>query len=322
MASPRQSVSDILLREDDFLVAAHANPDGDAVGSTAALGWLLRVLGKRFTLYNPTPMPPLFDWLPLPAQWTTTLPETLPAWAVILDCGDAHRVGPDLLPRLVRERTLNLDHHLGNPGFGAVNWVDTHMSAVGEMAALLAQDLGISLSGGLGEAVYLAMVTDTGNFSFGNTHPGALTLAAEILRQGLDPVAFNAKLLNNWSPNRLKLWSLVLGDTRYHHAGQVGVIHIPRSLLAATQATVHDTENLVNMVRRVKSVQVAISLREEEDGQVKFSLRSTGDVNVQAMAALLGGGGHKNASGGTVRGPLDAAEATIIEAVGQVMRLS
>lgn len=322
MSTPRTEIADILRREDNFLVASHANPDGDALGSTVALGHLLAALGKRFALYNQSGAPPVYDWLTLPGPMHTQVPPGDFARTVVMDCGAAHRVGDDLASRLTPERTINIDHHLGNPGFGAVNWVDTTMSSVGEMVANLAHDLAVPLAGPLGEAVYLAMVTDTGSFTFGNTHPRVLSLAAEIIDLGLDVAAFNHRLQNNWSPGRLALWSLVLGRTRFAHGGKVGLVRINRADLDATGATALDTDNLVNMVRRVRGVQVAVSLREDEPERIKFSLRSSGATNVQAMAATLGGGGHKNAAGGTVEADMDTAEAVVEAAVAKGLGLA
>lgn len=322
MSTPRTTISEILRRDDGFLVASHANPDGDALGSTAGMGHLLAALGKRFALYNQSGAPAQYDWLPLPGPVHATLPAGDFAWTIVLDCGAAPRVGEDLHSRLVPERTINIDHHLGNPGFGAVNWVDTSMAAVGEMVALLAQDLSLPLSGPLGEAVYLAVVTDTGSFTFGNTHPKAMCLAAEIIRLGLEVEAFNHKLINNWSPGRLALWSLVLGRARYAHDGRIGLIRIPQNALDQTGTTSQDTDNLVNMVRRVNTVQVAVSLREDGPRRIKFSLRSSGEINVQAMAATLGGGGHKNAAGGAVEADMDQAEAVVVAAVARGLGLA
>lgn len=322
MSTPRTEIADLLRREDGFLVASHSNPDGDALGSLAAMGHLLAALGKRFALYNQSGVPAGYDWLPLPGPVLTRVPADGFAWTIVLDCGAAHRVGDDLAPRLAPERTINIDHHLGNPEFGAVNWVDTTMSSVGEMVAHLAHDLDAPLDGPLGEAVYLAMVTDTGSFTFGNTQPRVLSLAAEIISLGLDVAAFNHKLLNSWSPGRLALWSLVLGRARYARDGKVGLVRIGRADLEATGTTALDTDNLVNMVRRVRGVQVAVSLREDEPRRIKFSLRSSGDVNVQAMAATLGGGGHRNAAGGTVEADLDTAEAVVEAAVAKGLGLA
>ena len=207
MPSPIREISEILKNNRSFLVASHVNPDGDAIGATAALGFLLRALGKDVVLYNPSGLPERYAWLALPGPLSTRLPEVLPDWTVTLDCGAPERLGPELSARLDPERTVNIDHHLGNPDFGAVNWVDPAEPAVGAMVAKLARELGAPLTGGLAEAVYLAVVTDTGHFTYGNTTPEVLELTAELLRGGLDLEGVNARVNNQWSPRRLELWA-------------------------------------------------------------------------------------------------------------------
>jgi phosphoesterase RecJ-like protein len=190
---------------------------------------------------------------------------------------------------------------------------------VGEMIALLAKELGVPLSGALGEALYVAIVTDTGYFSYGNTRPETLRISAEILEQGLDVEKVNNRLQNQWTLNRLKLWSEVMGDAKLYHDGEVATVSIPAEALQRTGASVFDTDGLVNFVRRIKSVRVAISLREEGNNRTKFSLRSNGSLNVQRVAKEFGGGGHRNASGGSLNKPLDKAEKLLVKAVEQAL---
>jgi phosphoesterase RecJ-like protein len=322
MSAERPTIAKIIEREDRFLVAAHENPDGDAIGATAAMGWILESLGKSFALYNPGGVPEPYAFLALPCPIVRRLPGDSFQRVFVLDCGDLARTGDELARTVDRAKVVNIDHHLGNPGFGGVNWIDTSFSSVGEMVAGLARDLGVPLSGPLGEAVYLALVTDTGFFSYGQTTPAVFELAAEILRQGLDPAPLNDKIVNSWTPGRLKLWSRALSCARYFHDGQVGVVRLPEELLKATGTTAQDTDGVVNFVRRVKTVKVAVSLRESGPGLVKFSLRSHGNVNVQAIAAELGGGGHKNAAGGTVEGGLDHAEKIVVAVAAAHLGLS
>jgi phosphoesterase RecJ-like protein len=319
MTDPKKTIADVLREKDNFLVASHFNPDGDAIGSISALGHILAALGKNFTLYNPSGLPPQFDWLDLPAEINAELPNSHKHWLVALDCGDAGRMGKNLLGIWEQRHTINIDHHLGNSKFGELNWVDTSFSAVGEMIAELARELKIPLKGGLGESVYLAVVSDTGSFSYGNTRPETFRLAAEIIEQGLDLERFNHQYQNQWSFNRLQLWSAILGDTELHDGGRIGLIKITDDVLERTGTTVYDTDNLVNFVRKVKSVQVAVSLREENNGRTKFSLRSNGNVNVQELAAQFGGGGHRNASGGSIQAPMDKSARIIVEAARRAL---
>ncbi len=314
MPAPMRDIARILAERDDIAILSHENPDGDAVGSAAALGHILARLGKRFVLANASPLPGQYAWMDLPGPWSTDMPADY-GCAVALDCGDGPRLGP--LEKFVDPaRLIVIDHHLGNPGFGAVNWVDTKASSTAEMVAALAEHLDVPLTGGLGQCLYVGMVTDTGDFTFGSTRPETLELAARILRAGLDVGETNARLKNQWSLSRIRLWSEVMGGMTQHFDGRVGCISISQETLASTGASVEDCDGLVNWVLRVRGVLAAVAVRELPDKRVKFSLRSVGDVDVQRVAVSFGGGGHKNASGGSVDGPLAAAEATLAAAVG------
>ncbi|THB70650.1 MAG: bifunctional oligoribonuclease/PAP phosphatase NrnA [Desulfovibrio sp.] len=322
----KDKVRQILENEDHFLVTSHANPDGDALGSTCAMGWILKALGKDFRLYNTSGVPDQFDWLEFPSPLEDSLGELsrqgfTPKWVIAMDCGDFQRMGEEPAKALDPARLINIDHHTGNKGFGAVNWVDTAYPAVGEMIAELADDLAIELSGHLGEAVYLAVVSDTGNYTYGNTRAETLELGARIVRLGLHVGRFNAKYQKHWSMNRLKLWSQALSEAALHSDGNIGVVRVTKELLTRTSTSNYDLEGLVNFIRRVKGVRVSTMLRENGDGRVKFSLRSDGDDNVQRVAAEMGGGGHKNAAAGFIKGSLDAAEQRLIASIQKELGL-
>ena len=317
MDQTRAEARKVLEQGDNFLVASHYNPDGDALGSLAAMGFVLDALGKNYRLYNISGVPEPFDWLELPATVVSSLAALdgfRPDWYITLDCGDTARLGAELMENLSGQ-VLNLDHHLGNPMFGTVNWVDPSMTSVGEMVAHLANDMGIPLTGPLGEAIYLAIITDTGNFRYGNTTPETLELAATIMRQGLNPAEFNSKFMKQWSLERLFLWSEVMGQAKVCLGGRVGVLHITAETLKKTGTSIHDCDGLVNYARYIRGVRIGMILREDAPGLVKFSLRSEGDDNVQAVAKSLGGGGHKNASAGSIRGSMHQAENLVLGAL-------
>lgn len=320
-AQARSRIASILREHDDFVVMAHVNPDGDAIGSTAAMGHILAALGKTFTLFNVSPMPRSFDWLEMPAQLTERFPAKMD-WVISLDSGDIARLGRDVADVLDTSRLVNIDHHLGNPKFGAVNWVDPSMSSTGEMVAGLARELDIPLTGPLGKAIYLSLVTDTGWFSYDNTSPATLELAAEIVRGGLQPGPFNAQIQNQWTLARIKLFSEALGNLELHEDGRIAVIRIDRDMLARTGTDQGGTDGLIEFARRIRGVQVAISVREDQPGEMKFSLRSTGDVDIQQVAAALGGGGHKNAAGGLFRGTINHAVDALLSEVHLALKNS
>lgn len=322
MANPLKRISGIIRENDEFLVASHTNPDGDAIGSISALGHMLAALGKRFTLYNPSGLPERYGFAELPGPITTTLPDTLPAWSIVVDCGAGPRMGDALLDRLDETSVINIDHHLGNDNFGEVNWVDPAQPAVGTMVAALAEELDVDVSGPLAENVYLAVSTDTGFFTYGNTTPESLELTAQMLRDGLDIARMNMLITKQWSEERMRLWAEAMGNVTLHLDGLAATTAVTDEMFERTGTTSEDTENIINFVRRLKGVRVAVILREEGPDLYKFSLRSYGDDNVQAIAARFGGGGHKNASGGTIAAPLDTARDMLIQAVADTLGIA
>lgn len=317
MANPLNRISNIIRENNDFLVASHYNPDGDAIGSICAVGHILTSLGKRFTLYNQSGLPDRYAFAARPSSIVADLPSTLPAWTIVVDCGAKERMGDTLMERLNETSVINIDHHLGNDEFGEVNWVDPKQPAVGTMIAALATELDIPVVGPLAENIYLAVSTDTGFFTYGNTTPESLELTAQMLREGLNTAHMNMLITKQWSEERMRLWTETMNNVELHLNGQVATAAVTKEMFARTGTTSEDTENIINFVRRLKTVRVAAILREEGPDLYKFSLRSYGDDNVQEVAARFGGGGHRNASGGTIAASLEKARDMLIKAIGE-----
>jgi phosphoesterase RecJ-like protein len=309
-----KQIAEQIRDADNFLVLSHVSPDGDALGSMLAMGELLDAMGKKVRVFNESGIPRRFEWLTPKREILTELPEVEPDNLIVLDCGSAERAGDLIAPWLKTKKVFNFDHHLGNPMFGTVNWVEQRASSVGEMVGMLARKLGVPLVGLLGEYVYLALISDTGDFCFNNTRPETLEMAAEILRLGLLPGPFHEQKQSTGTLNQLQMRGTVLQRARLYAEGQISLISFTRELFEQTGTGPEDTEGLVNTVLYIRGVQVAISLREEEQG-IKFSLRSKGSTNVQTVAFRFGGGGHRNAAGGTLLLDMDQAKATMIQAV-------
>ena len=303
-------LADRIRAHDTILIASHGNPDGDAIGSTAAMGHLLLALGKEVMLYNATGLPEPLRWVPLPGKLhdrVNRLPRK-PELVIALDCGDMWRLGNDLADAMPRFASLNIDHHLGNPCFGSLdNWVDPSMAATGQMVAALADALQVPLTGELAECLYLALVADTGSFSHGNTTAAVLSLAARLVELGLDAAAVRDKLDNQWSLAKTRLWGRLMQTVRLDAHDEVAVCGVMRADIEAVQAHKDDLEGFVEQMRRLRGVRVALLAREDGPARTKISLRSTGDDDVRSVACLYGGGGHKNAAGATL--DLDLASA-------------
>lgn len=303
-----------LQKADSFLLLAHVNPDGDALGSLCGLAHLLDVLGKKGNILLTDNMPDRFSWLEPPWPLICSIPSEEDPCVVVLDCADVDRVGHELAGKLTNRNVVNIDHHTGNTCFGTLNWVDPALSSVGEMIALMARKLGIPLRNPLAEPLYLAIMADTGSLSYSNTTPQTLDIVSEILGLGLDLNSFQAKIQRQSRLEKLHLHGRAMQNVTLRARGKIGIIRVTQEMLEQTGASQEDCDGLVDYVRTLRGVVVAVSLREVSDG-IKFSLRTWGEVNVQAIAADLGGGGHPNAAGGLLYSDLVEAEERILETI-------
>lgn len=321
----QDAVEQTIKQAGRLLIASHINPDGDAVGSVAALAAIALDLGKEARIYLQSGVPRHLDWLPLPAPRVRTLADLgnwEPDCIIFVDCGDGSRAGDELTPFLPGPArlhggpiTVNIDHHISNPGFAAINWVEPRCSATGEMVGRLAEGLGIPLCGALGEALYLALVSDTGNFSYANTGADCLALASRIAAQGLDIGRFTQRHENNWSLARMHLWGRLMSEITLHENGAIVCSVVPLAYLKEAGLGKDALEGYASWLRKLRGVRVALFVREDGPGSCKISLRSMGDVDTQRVAAAFGGGGHKAASGADLSLPPGEAAARVLEAL-------
>ncbi|MDL2279512.1 bifunctional oligoribonuclease/PAP phosphatase NrnA [Desulfovibrio sp. OttesenSCG-928-G11] len=325
MNKPMFSFITALRRARRVLLAAHVTPDGDAAGSAVALAIIVQSLGGQARVCLPGGMPPSLSWFKSPAPVLAGLNELgiwIPDLLVFADCGDAHRAGPELAALFLGQLppgwdglvTANIDHHQGNPLFADINWVEPDRAATGELVGLMAEELGLPLSGALGEALYLALATDTGNFTYDNTSADSLALASRIVAAGFDVAAFTDANENNWSLERMHLWGRLMSGISLHAGGAVACCMVPLSYLEELGLARDDLEGFASWLRRIRGVRVALFIREDAAGLCKISLRSMGDFDVRAVAALFGGGGHKSAAGAEVAlTPPEAARTLLAE---------
>ncbi len=318
-------VLEALRASENVLIASHMQPDGDAIGAMAGVAHLLKRLGKRVAHYNVSRVPKDFRLLELGGPWVQTLDGLngfTPDLLVVLDCGDASRVGPELAPLVGQMRSVNIDHHVGNPRFGtAANWVETKMVATSQMVGYLIREAGFDLSGILGECVYLGLNADTGSFRFDSTTPEAFELAADIVRHGLRLGAFFTKYEKHWSFNRLTLWGDLMQNVRVHFDGAVALALVTKETLDRHEAGRGDLESFASFLQCLHGVDVTLLVRENGPGKSKASFRAIDRVDVQVMAAEFGGGGHKNAAGAELDMEPEEAARAVLETVGRHLAL-
>lgn len=292
------------------ILSAHVNLDGDALGSLAAMGWILKALGKEFLIYSCTGIPEYLKFVQLPGpvyEDMANLP-FFPESAIYLDCSEAQRLGRELGARYADWPSINIDHHLSDGGIGSlVNCVYPQAAANVQLVAYVGMKLGLRLAGELGETIALGLITDTGGFCHGNTSAAVFELCADLLKNGCDIHGLREKLYNNWTEGKLRLWGELFTRVKLLSHSELALCVVDREELERHHCTPENLEGLVEMFRHVKSVRVSALLKEEKDNLCKFSLRSSGNIDVRAMAMRFGGGGHQNAAGGVIRLPLHEA---------------
>lgn len=307
---------------DRVLLAAHVNLDGDALGAMAACGDMLRGMGKSFAIYSSTGIPQHLAFLPLPCKVCQNLSQLPfePQNAVYLDCGDVARLGRELGPLAANWPSVNIDHHLGGNGIGSIaNFVDPSAAATAQLVAYVAMALDMPLRGNLADGITLGLMTDTGGFCHGNTTAEVFALCADIAAHGCDIAGIREKLQNSWTIGRVHMWGEMFSRVRLVEQCRVAICSVTLEDLRKYRCDRDDTESLVEWMRRIQGISVSAMLREEENGACKFSLRSAGEIDVRAVAASLGGGGHRNAAGGALRMPCAEAEECLARAIGEYL---
>src|SRR6187431_1061264 len=303
--SDMQAVVAALKENERFVVTSHEAPDGDALGSLLATGLALRALGKDVVMFlgGPAPLPGEYRFLELESRGLQReRPSDLGERVLVaVDCASASRVGAE--PGLVERAlfTVNVDHHHDNPRFGDVDLVVEEASSTGEVLADVFQELGVALTPQIAEALYIALVTDTGRFQYANTTPKALRLAAELVEAGADVNRVFQGVYENVQFAKLKLLARALDRARELEGGEIIVSHLLRDDFEAVGATEPYSEGIIDVLRSVEGALVSALIREppRDGGPVrKVSLRSSvHEVDVSAIARKSGGGGHREAAG-------------------------
>ena len=305
MKTLSENLLQTVRRTGHIVLATHINPDGDALGSLLGLADILAGMGKKVFRYLEEPVSHLYGFLP-DSQLVRTDLEDLAGFVreaggdvlvIALDCGDRKRLGKNADELLRIRPFLVIDHHKGNDGFGDLAWIDPRRSSTGEMVFDLAVALGQSVSVKAAEALFAAIVTDTGAFRYDLTSAHTFDVARQLVEAGVKTDLVSRNLYDNYSVARLQLLQMVLATLEVHCAGRVAVISVTREILDRTGCTLEDTENFINLPRSVTSVEVAVFLKEVGEDRVSVSMRAKDTCDVAEVAAQFGGGGHRNAAG-------------------------
>lgn len=299
----KAAILDVIRQGERFLVCSHSRPDGDAVGSILATGMLLAEMGKRADLVTADRIPSIYRALPGAEEIRTAMRVHGPYDAVILlECDGLERTR---LRGLEPFFLINIDHHATGREFANLNWIDRHAASVGEMIYQLVKAAGATVTPEMATCLYTTVLTDTGGFCYGATRASTFALAKELTEAGADPVRIAQDIYFSTATSKLLLLGSALSNLK--REGRLAWLWVTHQDMVRTCAAEEDCEGIVNYAICVSGVEAAVFLRELPERRIRLSLRSKGRVNVSEIAARLGGGGHENASGVTLEGPISRA---------------
>lgn len=295
-------VVELIESKNGFMITSHVRPDGDSLGSSLGLYWVLCSLGKDVTVFMRDPVPHAYSRLPgaeavrsghaVPGQFDAVF---------VIECSDGDRPG---LEGLDKQYLVNIDHHSTTILFGSVNWIDPTASAVGEMIYNLTKALGVPISKEIAECVYAAILTDTGSFHFSNTSERTFKVASELVRRGAEPARISQNIFYSYPFRKIRLLGMVLSTLQRDSTGQVAWLVLSSQMMQEAGASEEDTDGIVNYPLAMEEIDAVAFFKETSAGVYRTSLRSKGKANVAKIAEMYGGGGHHNAAGCTLRGDL------------------
>lgn len=316
-----QEIIECLSRTGRIGVAAHERPDGDALGSALGLGRLLRNMGRDATIFVAEPVAPRYRFLYEPEELTD--PSAAGGMQldalVVLDSADLQRLGAFVSTISADVTLINIDHHMSNTGFGHINWIDSEASSTGEMIYHLAQMAGWPVGRGVADALWTALVTDTGRFSYSNTRPDTLRTAAALLEAGVHPDVLYRHLYEDVDPREMRLTQRAMSRLELIADGRLALLWLSEEDFAEEHCGPQQIQELVNQPLALHGVEASILLYEMPgEDQTKVSVRTYPPHDAVAFCRSFGGGGHVRAAGATVVGSVAGVRARVLQAARSI----
>lgn len=316
-------LAEIVSNSNNIAVTSHVDPDGDSIGSILALGLALRQKHKNVEIFINETLPARYSFLSKSdyiKKYEDIKDKDFDLFFA-LDCGDEKRLGNSIEIMKRSTTVVNIDHHISNTKFGHINIVEVDASSTCEIIYSIVKDMGLSVDQHIAESIYTGIVTDSGNFIYDNATCKTHLIAAELMKVNIDKQKIMYNLYQKKSINSLRFLGYSLTNMEVELDGRLAILQIPSSLLKKFNIPYDDVEGIVNYGRDIEGVEIAVTIREISDAEVKLSFRSKNDdVDVRALAELFNGGGHKKASGATLIASLDEAKDQVIEKAKQFIR--
>jgi bifunctional oligoribonuclease and PAP phosphatase NrnA len=313
-----EQIGEVLRNHQSFVLISHVRPDGDAIGSQLALGYALMAAVKSVRLINEDGLPDNLAFMAGSAK--IELPPTEPLVvevAIALDTATKPRLGEKALHAASQAQIwLNIDHHVSNPKYGDLNLIDSKSPATGQILYQLIIALGLPLPAETRDAIYVAVSTDTGSFQYPSTTAATYELAADLIRRGLDVGTINSQIYDNYPFRRLELMRALLNTLEISDDGLVANWTMRDQLRIDLGLRPEDSEGLIDLIRTIRGVQLAVFFEELPDGKIRISMRSKDHrLDVCQIATEFGGGGHALAAGIRMAGPLEDAKSQVLAAI-------
>ncbi|MGB7296111.1 MAG: bifunctional oligoribonuclease/PAP phosphatase NrnA [Candidatus Aminicenantales bacterium] len=297
---PVRLIRDKILQSRRIAITSHLRPDGDSICTGLALAGMVRLLGKQARIINHDPTPYPFCHIPEAKKISIgQIPSQGYDLIILLECANVERSGMKNLDRIFK---INIDHHYSNDNYADINWIEPEAAAVGEMAFLLGEKMGILFTPEIAGHLYCAIVSDTGSFQFSNTTARAFEVCHKLVKLGASPIRTTEFLFNTNSPEKIRLLGQVLSTLQINRRGNIATIAMFKKNLEALRLKEIDTEDITTLARSIKGIEIVLFFKEMGRDTFRISIRSKGRTNAAAIAEFFDGGGHVHAAGFTAFG--------------------
>ena len=303
------------------LVVSHVDPDGDSIGSMIAMGMILNKMGLSADLYSQDGVPRVYRFLPGVDRVAKDFPPAREYDLLFaVDASDIKRLGEKVPFRKMAQVIINIDHHPDNTHYGDINYVEKS-SSTAELLYKLVKGMKIKIDREMAENLYVALITDTGNYRYENTSVATFDMAKDMLKTGVDTHAITTRIYDTKSIASIRVQAAALSTLQTSPDRRAAWVVVSREMMERTGARGEDLVGLVDQIRSIEGVEVAILFR-EEDGKVKVNFRSKEKVSVSAIAKRFGGGGHIRAAGAILQGDLETVQNRVIAEVLKYLKAS
>lgn len=307
-------IKEAITRSKDIVIASHVSPDGDNLGSTLGLYLALKKIGKNVKILKVDTIPENYLFMDGLDEIVELEEDTKVETFIALDCADINRLGINKNIALNADQIINIDHHISNTKYGHLNLIESDSSSTGELIYNLLVEMKIELDQAIANCIYIAISSDTGSFRYSNTTARTHEIVGKLYEVGVDAANINIELYQSTSLNKFNLFNRAMSEIEFCFDNKVGIVLVTEEMVEKAGASMEDTEGLVESVRDIKCVELAILLKEKEN-ETKISMRSKKVVNVSELCSEFGGGGHIRASGATIKANIRDAKVQVMEKV-------